>query len=128
MVYANLALATSSLQYLALGLTFLGITWTIFTLFGSCIRAVKNMQYGVSIAAEGASYVGMGAAVIHMTQTVIGMAPIASAIHSLIMPAPLETLPAFVAAPTLLGIEAQHLSACGCAALTVFGCFFGKPR
>ena len=82
MVHAHMALVASSLQYLALAFVILGISWTLVTLLGSCVRTVQKIQYGVSIAAEGASYVGMGAAVLHMAKVAIGMAPIASAIHS----------------------------------------------
>ena len=78
MVHRHTALVASSLQYLALALLVSCLSWTLITALGSCVRTVQKVQYGVSVVAEGASYAGLGAALMHMAKLVVGMAPIAS--------------------------------------------------
>ena len=93
------------------------------------LRTGRHALHGIKLVAEGATYVGTGAACIRTIKLILGMAPVATVLFNFLQPADAaDDITAPMATIALQDLDSMHLYAYGGAALSAVGWFFGKTR
>ena len=91
-----------------------------------CIKIHGMLSFvttSVTVAAHGASYMGMGALVVHLVKFASGFLPIASTAYEFFAPVPLQLEPLQL----LDHLDARQVTAFGTFVVSVIGCILGKP-
>ena len=102
----------------------------ILTFFAvqTCIKVHGMLSFvttSVTVAAHGASYMGIGAFVVHLAKFASGFLPIASTALEFFAPGPLASSPEPL--QLLDHLDARQVTAFGTFIVSVIGCILGKP-
>ena len=103
------------------------LAWFMVMVALHVVGIYRSVEVGVTAAAHGASWFGIGALGVQAVKLVSGMAPMANCIHRIMAPPAPDFTLATPLPPEFSELDSRHISAVGCTLLSILGCIFGKP-